>query len=137
MSRRMVVLLVDALGWELATGTSGFAAGLTCRRRLETILGFSSGALPTIFTGRMPSDHGRWLMYRRRSGDSPFAGFEAGVSPADSRGWSPVAGCAGTSTSTKCRGRSSRASTCRSAATCSRRAGSRSIRCGTRSHVAV
>ena len=72
----MVVLLVDALGWELATGTPGFAPGLGCRRRLETILGFSSGALPTLFTGRMPAEHGRWLMYRRRSGDSPFRGFE-------------------------------------------------------------
>lgn len=72
----MVVLLVDALGWELATATPGFAAGLDSRRRLETILGFSSGALPTLFTGRAPAEHGRWLMYRRRSGDSPFAGFE-------------------------------------------------------------
>ena len=72
----MVVLLVDALGWELANATPDFAAGLGCRRRLETILGFSSGALPTLFTGRMPAEHGRWLMYRRRSGDSPFRGFE-------------------------------------------------------------
>lgn len=72
----MVVLLVDALGWELASGTPGFAAGLACRRRLETILGFSSGALPTLFTGATPAEHGRWLMYRRRSGDSPFRGFE-------------------------------------------------------------
>jgi len=72
----MVVLLVDALGWELASGTPGFADTLRQRRRLDTILGFSSGALPTIFTGRMPAEHGRWLMYRRRSGDSPFAGFE-------------------------------------------------------------
>ena len=76
MRARMVVLLVDALGWELANATPGFAPGLASRRRLETILGFSSGALPTIFTGRMPSEHGRWLMYRRRNGDSPFGGFE-------------------------------------------------------------
>lgn len=73
----MVVLLVDALGWELAAGTPGFAAPLAHRRRLETILGFSSGALPTLFTGRMPSEHGRWLMYRRRAAGTPFAGFGA------------------------------------------------------------
>lgn len=74
---RMVVLLVDALGWELASGARGFAAPLAERRRLETILGFSSGALPTLFTGRPPAEHGRWLMYRRASGATPFAGFGA------------------------------------------------------------
>ena len=65
MRRRLVVLLVDALGWRLAASTPGFARGLPHRRRLETILGFSSGALPTLFTGRLPREHGRWLMYRR------------------------------------------------------------------------
>jgi hypothetical protein len=70
------VLLVDALGWELAARTPGFAAGLTHRRRLETVLGFSSGALPTLFTGRLPSEHGRWLMYRRAgNAGTPFRGF--------------------------------------------------------------
>jgi hypothetical protein len=72
----MVVLLVDALGFELAGRTPGLAPGLPHRRRLETILGFSSGALPTLFTGRRPSEHGRWLMYRRAAGATPFAGFE-------------------------------------------------------------
>ncbi|HVP14911.1 MAG TPA: alkaline phosphatase family protein [Terriglobales bacterium] len=76
MRRRLVVLLVDALGWELAARTPGFACVLPHRRRLETILGFSSGALPTLFTGRLPEEHGRWLMYRRaRGGDTPFRGF--------------------------------------------------------------
>ena len=76
MSRRMVVLLVDALGWELAGRTPGLADGFAYRRRLETVLGFSSGALPTIFTGRPPAAHGRFLMYRRARGDTPFSGFE-------------------------------------------------------------
>lgn len=71
----MVVLLVDALGDTLARAAPGFAPGLPHRRRLETILGFSSGALPTIFTGRMPSEHGRWLMYRRADAGTPFRGF--------------------------------------------------------------
>lgn len=77
MRRRLVVLLVDALGHELAGRTPGFADALPHRRRLETILGFSSGALPTLFTGRRPVEHGRWLMYRRaRPGvRTPFAGF--------------------------------------------------------------
>jgi hypothetical protein len=74
--RRLAVLLVDALGWELVAGTPGFAAGLSHRRRIETVLGFSSGALPTLFTGRLPSEHGRWLMYRRAAGrGTPFRRF--------------------------------------------------------------
>jgi len=73
---RMVVLVVDALGWRLACETPGFAAMLPHRRKLETILGFSSGALPTLFTGQGPEAHGRWLMFRRAQGASPFAGFE-------------------------------------------------------------
>lgn len=77
MRRRLAVLLVDALGFELAARTPGFAAALPHRRRLETVLGFSSGALPTLFSGRLPEEHGRWLMYRRaRPGvPTPFAGF--------------------------------------------------------------
>ncbi len=76
MRRRLAVLLVDALGWELAARTPGFAAELPHRRRIETILGFSSGALPTLFSGRLPAEHGRWLMYRRAgSAGTPFRGF--------------------------------------------------------------
>jgi hypothetical protein len=73
----MVILMVDALGFEFARQARDFAPMLHERRRLDTVLGFSSGALPTVFTGRMPADHGRFLMYRRALGGSPFAGFEA------------------------------------------------------------
>lgn len=77
MSVRAVLLVVDALGWELARGAPGFARGLRSRRRLETVLGFSTGALPTLFTGRMPAEHGRWVMYRRAGPVSCFRGFGA------------------------------------------------------------
>jgi len=72
----MIVLVVDALGWRLACAAQGFAKSLPHRRRIETILGFSSGALPTLFTGCMPAEHGRWLMYRRARRGAPFAGFQ-------------------------------------------------------------
>lgn len=73
----LVVLFVDALGWRLAAGRPGFAAPLAHRRELATILGFSSGALPTAFTGRLPREHGRWLMYRHAGeGGGVFRGFE-------------------------------------------------------------
>lgn len=74
----MVVLFVDALGWSLARSRASFAAPLVHRREIATVLGFSSGALPTAFTGRMPAEHGRWLMYRRAGIErSPFAGWGA------------------------------------------------------------
>lgn len=71
----MVVLLVDALGWELASRSPGLAPSLVHRRRLDTVLGFSSGALPTLFTGKLPAEHGRFLMYRRATGSTPFEGL--------------------------------------------------------------
>lgn len=77
MSTRAVVLVVDALGWELVCSAPGFAPVLATRRRLETVLGFSTGALPTLFTGRMPGEHGRFLMYRRAAGAGCFHGFGA------------------------------------------------------------
>src|SRR5689334_24170636 len=52
-----------------------FGGSLPHRRPLETVLGFSSGALPTAFTGRSAREHGRWLMYQRALGPTPFAGF--------------------------------------------------------------
>ena len=96
------------------------------RRRLETILGFSSGALPTLFTGRLPSEHGRWLMYRRARGARralPRLRLAARccrrgcarswrLAAAAHRGWSRGAACAATSTSTRCRASCSRSSTC-------------------------
>lgn len=74
----IVVLFVDALGWRLTRQRGDFAPQLGSQREIATILGFSSGALPTIFTGRLPREHGRWLMYRRaKGGETPFRGFGA------------------------------------------------------------
>ena len=73
----LVVLFVDALGWRLAGARPEFAPELPHRREIATILGFSSGALPTAFSGRLPREHGRWLMYRRAGADGGvFRGFE-------------------------------------------------------------
>jgi predicted transcriptional regulator len=86
----IVVLFVDALGWRLAGSRPGFAASLEHRREIATVLGFSSGALPTAFSGRPPREHGRWLMYRRAGeGPTPFSGFErlAWLPPRLRRSW--------------------------------------------------
>jgi len=73
----MIVVLVDALGWTLAGRDPAFAPALRERRPLATVLGFSSGALPTAFTGRPTSEHGRWLMYQRAREHGVFRGFGA------------------------------------------------------------
>jgi hypothetical protein len=73
----LVVVLVDALGWTLAGREPAFAPRLRERRPLATVLGFSSGALPTAFTGRPAREHGRWLMYERARGPGVFRGFGA------------------------------------------------------------
>ena len=71
----MLVVLVDALPWEVCEAHPGGAwlgRVLPHRRALTSVLGFSSGAIPTLLSGRWPDEHGRWLMYARAAGRSPF-----------------------------------------------------------------
>jgi len=68
----LVIVLVDALGWERA-GTGDFLAHeLPHRKPLDTILGFSSGAIPALLSGTWPSENGHWVMFHRSPGKSPF-----------------------------------------------------------------
>ncbi|MBD3163040.1 MAG: hypothetical protein GF346_11505 [Candidatus Eisenbacteria bacterium] len=68
-----LVFLIDALGQEIVEG-SGFCERLISAEpiRVASILGFSSGAIPTILTGRLPNEHGHWSMYRRDRGRGVF-----------------------------------------------------------------
>lgn len=69
-----LVFLVDALGHE-QVGRGGFLDHLAApdqRPRVRSTFGFSSAVLPSIFTGRLPREHGHWSMYRRDRGDSVF-----------------------------------------------------------------
>ena len=65
-------VLVDALGWEILRDRPFLDDVLTERFRLETILGYSSGAIPTLLTGRPPAAHGRWNLFYRSPETSPF-----------------------------------------------------------------
>jgi len=68
----MIVVLVDALGWE-RVGTSAFLRDeLPERRPLDTVLGFSAGAIPALLSGTWPSENGHWVMFHRDPGKSPF-----------------------------------------------------------------
>ena len=72
----LVILVIDALGAELAESSRFLADRLPHRQRLRTILGYSAAAIPSLLTGQWPRDHGHWCLYfrARRPSDSPFTG---------------------------------------------------------------
>jgi hypothetical protein len=69
---RNLVVLVDALGWLTVERTGFMARRLPFRRRLTTVFGYSSTAVPSLLTGALPVEHGHWFLYRRSRGSSPF-----------------------------------------------------------------
>jgi type I phosphodiesterase/nucleotide pyrophosphatase len=67
-----IYVLIDALGWEILRNHSFLDDVLVERRWLTTILGYSSGAIPTLLTGMTPSQHGHWNLIYRDPERSPF-----------------------------------------------------------------
>ncbi len=65
-------VLIDALGWQFLEGRDFLSDLLPYRRPLRTVLGFSSGAIPTILTGRFPSQNGHWNLFYYDPDGSPF-----------------------------------------------------------------
>jgi len=71
-SRIQVFVLIDALGWEIIKDRSFLTNELPFRRPLKTVLGYSCGAIPTILTGLMPAQTGRWNLFYYDPQGSPF-----------------------------------------------------------------
>jgi hypothetical protein len=67
-----IYVLVDALGWEVLRDRPFLDDLLVERRWLTTILGYSSGAIPSLLSGLTPSQHGHWNLFYRDPGRSPF-----------------------------------------------------------------
>jgi hypothetical protein len=67
-----VFVLIDALGWRLLEGRDFLSDLLLHRAPLRTVLGFSSGAIPTILTGRPPTITGHWNLFYYDPQGSPF-----------------------------------------------------------------
>lgn len=65
-------VLIDALGWQLLKEHEFLNATLPHRQPLRTILGFSSGAIPTILTGMPPAHTGHWNLFYYDPQGSPF-----------------------------------------------------------------
>jgi hypothetical protein len=67
-----IFVLVDALGWEWIKEHPFLKDVAPYRRPLDSVLGFSTAAIPSILTGRFPEEHGRLSLFHRANGHSPF-----------------------------------------------------------------
>ena len=67
-----VFVLIDALGWRLLEGRDFLSDLLPHRTPLRTVLGYSSGAIPTILTGLPPALTGHWNLFYYDPAKSPF-----------------------------------------------------------------
>jgi predicted AlkP superfamily pyrophosphatase or phosphodiesterase len=71
-SRLTIILLIDALGWDIARKFEFCRGILPWASPLDTVLGYSSAAIPSLLTGTPPSEHGAWAMYKYGPESSPF-----------------------------------------------------------------
>ncbi|HET7212319.1 MAG TPA: alkaline phosphatase family protein [Terriglobia bacterium] len=65
-------VLIDALGWKFLEGREFLSDILPVRQPLRTVLGFSSGAIPSILTGCPPAVTGHWNLFYYDPQNSPF-----------------------------------------------------------------
>jgi hypothetical protein len=72
----VLMIVVDALPWILAEQEGFLQEIAPFRGRLETVLGYSGAALPTLFSGKMPDEHGHWTMYYLDPHGSPFTPYK-------------------------------------------------------------
>jgi hypothetical protein len=79
-------VLVDALPWVLSEEMGFLKKIADTRLPLETVLGYSGGALPTLFSGVMPNEHRHWTMYHRDPARSPFRKYKPLLWLADALG---------------------------------------------------
>ena len=66
-------VLIDALGWQVLKDQPFLSSELPYRTPLKTVLGYSSGAIPTILTGLAPAQSGRWNLLYYDPINSPFS----------------------------------------------------------------
>ncbi len=68
-----IFVLMDAFGWEWIKDHPFLKEAAPYRRPLDSVLGFSTAAIPSILTGRFPDEHGRLSLFHRANGHSPFS----------------------------------------------------------------
>lgn len=67
-----IFVLIDALGWSLVEGRDFLCNLLPYRVPLRTVLGYSSGAIPSILSGLSPAQTGHWNLFYYDPQGSPF-----------------------------------------------------------------
>jgi hypothetical protein len=67
-----IFVLIDALGWKFLEGRDFLRDLLPYRIPIRTVLGYSSGAIPSILSGLPPAQHGHWNLFYYDPHGSPF-----------------------------------------------------------------
>ena len=72
MNTLNLFIFIDALGWEILSKRSFLNDECQFRIKTETVLGYSSTAVPTILTGEWPETHGHMSFFYYSPSTSPF-----------------------------------------------------------------
>ena len=67
-----IFLFIDALGWKIVNDHSFLTGLLPHRKKISMQFGYSSSAIPTILSGKTPSEHGHLGLFRFAPEISPF-----------------------------------------------------------------
>ena len=70
-----IFLFIDALGWKIVNDHQFMHDLLPHRRKISMQFGYSSSAIPTILSGKTPSEHGHLGLFRFAPEASPFKGI--------------------------------------------------------------
>ncbi len=81
--RLILVIMIDALGARIVRDAGAFDFLEAPDGPLPSVCGYSSACIPSLFTGRLPVDHGHWAMYLRDPGASVFKPFRPWIWFAD------------------------------------------------------
>src|SRR5687767_14897041 len=65
-------VFIDACGWEIIRNDPFARAFAPCRRRLDSVFGYSSACVPSIVSGAWPSEHRNWCYFVYDPKNSPF-----------------------------------------------------------------
>lgn len=72
MSKISLFIFIDALGWEVLQAHQQFLRGIVVdKKKLRTILGYSSACDPSIISGQLPSEHLQWSSFYYTPQTSP------------------------------------------------------------------
>ena len=67
-----IFLFIDALGWKIVNDHGFLPELLSYRKKIDMQFGYSSSAIPTILSGKTPSEHGHLGLFCFAPEKSPF-----------------------------------------------------------------